>query len=210
MAMTNYRIIFTENDVSLPDDSSIGIVGEHNAGQLVLTLPDSMVEGMTYHTVTLGGVESALIVSEHESTDGAYRVGNVIYFPLSSAWTQKPIVDLYVTAYKQVGQAVQIVDKTPNVYGLRFSPSGTAADVVPGGLAAEVYALEQQFEAMRETMFTSADLLNILSTFSIDDEGFLCVDTSTGYAMIDEEGNLCVDVGTVAKINSDGYLEVAA
>ena len=208
--MTNYRIIFTENDVSLPDGACVGIMGEHNAVQLAVTLPDSMVDSMTYHTVTLGGVESALIVDTHESTDGAYRVGNVIYFPLSSAWTQKPIVDLYVTAYKQVGQNEQIVDKTPNVYGLRFSPSGTAADVVAGGLAAEEYALEQQFEAMRETMFTSADLLNILSTFSIDEEGYLCVDTSTGYAKIDEEGYLCVDVGTVAKINSDGYLEVVA
>lgn len=209
MAMTDFRIIFTEADISLPDGVTLGVQNEHNAVQLVITLPADMVEDITYHTVTIGGNVSALITDAHESADGAYRVGNVLYFPLTAAWTQQTIVDLYVTAYRQVGSDVQLVNKTPTVYGLRFSPSGTAADVQPGGLAAEVYALRQQVMTMSETMFTSDDLLNILSTFSIDDEGFLCVDTSTGYAKIDEDGYLCFDVGTVARINEE-FLEVVA
>ena len=205
--MNNCRIVFTENDVSLPDGVSLGQQGEHNAVQLVITLPDSMIGGITYHTVTLGGAESALIVDTHESADGAYRVGNVLYFPLSAAWTQKQIADLYVTAYRQAGSAVQLVDKTPTVYGLHFSPSGTAADVQPGGIAAKVYKLEQQIAQMQETMFSPADLLAILGTCAIDDDGYLCVDTSTGYAYVDEEGYLCLDVGAVARLNND-FLEV--
>lgn len=73
--------------------------------------------------------------------------------------------------------------------------------------------LLQEVRAFRDRLASylpRSEVIKILSTFSIDDEGFLCVDTSTGYAMIDEEGYLCVDVGTVSKINSDGYLEVVA
>ena len=115
--MTDVRIIFGgEVPISLPDGICLGVQGEHNAARLVITLPQCMVEGMDFHIVTIGGVMSAY-VTEEPNADGAYRDGNVIYFPLTALYTAKRFTDLSVTAYKQIGDAVQIVDKTPTVYG---------------------------------------------------------------------------------------------
>ena len=139
--MNSVRIIFTENDVSLPDGSCIGIIGEHNAVQLVITLPESMVTGMSFHTVTVNGAESALVLADHDNIDGAYRSENTVYFPLTASYTDKLYIDLYVTAYKQIGEAVQIIDKTVTVHGLRLLPSAPGNRTV-GGLAAEIYQIK--------------------------------------------------------------------
>lgn len=186
MAMTDFRIIFTETDISLPDGANCGVQGEHNAVQLVITLPQSMIEDITYHTVTIGGVESALIVDTHESADGAYRVGNVLYFPLTAAWTQQTIVDLYVTAYRQVGSAVQLVDKTPTVYGLRFSPSGTPDEVQPGGLVGQIYDLNQKVDD------TVDWVKNYMTPFWIDDNGNVHVNLDNDAVSVDEDGNVII------------------
>ena len=159
--MTNYRIIFTENDVSLPDGACVGIMGEHNAVQLAITLPDAMVSDMSYHTIRLGSVVSARIMDSDKNVDGAIRVGNTIYQPLTAAYTTESCVDLSVTAYKQTGSAVQVVDITPTVYGLRFGAGQPM--IKPGGLPAEVTALEndvhdlgREVDALRDDL-PSAD-----------------------------------------------------
>jgi len=153
--MNDIRVLFNvPGGVDLPDGTCLGVVGEHNAVQLVITLPDSMVTDMDYHTVTIGRVESARIVEADANVDGAYRVGNTIYQPLTAAYTECSIVDLSVTAYKQLGDAAQVVDKTPTVYGLRFD-GGTPLKV-PGGLAAEVAALTLLVNAIRNDIPTAA------------------------------------------------------
>lgn len=147
--MKDFRIIFNGTDpIALPDGICLGVVGEHNAVQLVITLPDSMIVNMDYHTVTIGGIESARIVSTSENVDGAFRVGNVIYQPLTATYTTQRIVDVSVTAYRQVGDNVLAVDKTPTVYGLRFD-AGQKIHMI-GGLAAEVAALEVRTDALED------------------------------------------------------------
>ncbi|MBR2645293.1 MAG: hypothetical protein IKD54_08410 [Clostridia bacterium] len=147
--MKDFRIIFNGTDpVALPDGICLGVIGEHNAVQLVITLPDSMIVNMDYHTVTIGGIESARIVSTSENVDGAFRVDNVIYQPLTATYTTQRIVDVSVTAYRQVGDSVLAVDKTQTVYGLRFD-AGQKIQMI-GGLAAEVAALEVRTDALED------------------------------------------------------------
>lgn len=135
--MTDFRILFDgSNHIALPDGYNLGVQGEHNAVQLVISLPVSMVQDMSYHVVTLGGVQSAIITDAAENVDGAYRFRNTIYFPLTAAYTKSCNADLTVTAYRQTGSVPTVVDKTPTVYGLRFS-AGDAVDI-PGGLVAQV------------------------------------------------------------------------
>lgn len=147
--MKDFRILFDGIDgVSLPDGICLGVVGESNVVKLVLTLPESMVDGMDYHVVTIGGVDSARIVGTDVNIENAYRVGNVIYMPLSSAYTTQRITDLTVTAYKQTGDVVQIIDKTPTVYGLKFDEGQPRPS--DGGLASEVAALENRVDGMED------------------------------------------------------------
>ncbi len=154
--MKDFRILFDGADpVSLPDGICLGVVGEHNAVQLVITLPDSMIVNMDYHTVTIGGIESARIVSTTENVDGAFRVGNVIYQPLTATYTTQRIVDVSVTAYRQAGDSVLAVDKTPTVYGLRFD-AGQKIQMI-GGLAAEVAALEVRTDALEDDVAELAE-----------------------------------------------------
>ncbi|MDD6062875.1 MAG: hypothetical protein PUB99_09705, partial [Oscillospiraceae bacterium] len=136
--MTDIHIIFDGDNITLPNGYNLGVQGEHNAVQLVITLPDSMVQDMSYHVVTLGGVQSAIITDAAENVDGAYRSGNTIYMPLTAAYTKSCNVDLTVTAYRQIGSVPTVVDKTPTVYGLRFSASAGDAVDIPGGLVAQV------------------------------------------------------------------------
>ncbi len=145
--MKDFRIIFNGiKPISLPDGICLGVVGESNVVRLVLTLPESMVDGMDYHVVTIGGVDSARIVGTNVNIEIAYRVGNVIYMPLSSAYTTQRITDLTVTAYKQTGDVVQIIDKTPTVYGLKFDEGQPRP--ADGGLASEVAALENRVDGL--------------------------------------------------------------
>ena len=155
--MKDFRIIYDGTDpVSLPDGTDLGVIGEHNAVKLVISLPASMVDGMTYHVVTVGGVDSAFIVDTEPNVDGAFRVENVIYMPLVAAFTHNRIADVTVTAYKQTGDVVQVVDKTPTAYGLTFS-EGQPQEIV-GGLVAEVKALENEVDAIRDDLPTSEEI----------------------------------------------------
>ena len=207
-AMTNYRIIFTENDVSLPDGACVGIMGEHNAVQLVITLPQSMVTGMSFHTVTINGVESALILADHANMDGAYRAENTVYFPLTASYTNKQYIDLYVTAYRQIDDEVPIIDKTVTARGLRFLPSKSnrGAD---GSLAAEIYQLKQKIYSCCEKMATKDWVRSLLGAFRKRSSGELLASADSGYISRDASGNLCVKIdGDITRINENNELEV--
>lgn len=146
--MTNIRIVFADTDVLLPDGYNVGVMGEHNAVQLAITLPPSMVTGMSFHTVTVNDTESAPIVERHKNVDGAYRFENTLYFPLTAAYTAKSHIDLFVTAYRQTGDVAEIIDKTSTVYGLLLK--GCQSHPIPGGLVAEVAHLADEINAMRD------------------------------------------------------------
>lgn len=97
----------------------------------------------------------------------------------------------------------------------RIEASLTPGNCYPGPIQRWIEFFEAQRE-IYETLVAKignlvefVDLQAILATFTIDDEGYLCADTSTGYAKIDEDGYLCFDVGTVARINEE-FLEVVA
>ena len=210
--MKDIRIIFTDKTFCFPDGACLGTVGEHNAVQLQIVLPSDMVEGMDYHTVNIGGVESAIILDSHENVDGAFRSGNTIYQPLTSSYTQNRIVDITVTAYKQNSESPEIVHISPTAQGLYFS-SGNGKSI-PGGLVAEVYALRSILNASPINNLTEQDgklLYNgkpvgsssVLSA-SINENGELVVttDDNVSDAYIDENGNLILEMGENNNVNN--------
>lgn len=162
--MKDFNIIFTPDlPPLLPDGTYLGTVGEHNAVQLVMTLPAEMVDDMTCHTVTIGGVESARIKENQQSVDGAFRVGRMIFFPLSSTYTTQRITDLTVTAYRLDGGQMVVVDKTPTIYGLTFDDGSPAP--VPGGIVSELVQvaqrvddLDDEVQALAEDVPTSEEI----------------------------------------------------
>lgn len=154
--MKDFNIIFTPDlPPLLPDGTCLGTVGEHNAVQLVMTLPAEMVDGMTCHTVTIGGVESARIKENQQSVDGAFRVGRMIFFPLSSTYTTQRITDLTVTAYRLDGGQMVVVDKTPTIYGLTFDDGSPAP--VPGGIVSELVLVGQRVDDLDDEVQALAD-----------------------------------------------------
>ena len=140
--MTDVRINFAA-EPTLPDGLCLGVQGEHNAVRLVLTLPADMLTDATYHTVTVCGVES-LWIEQTPNRDGAYREGDTLYVPLTADMTQQTSVDLFVTAYRQEGATVQLVNKTPPLLGLRLLRSAEKPPARIGGLAAEVKMLSDE------------------------------------------------------------------
>lgn len=170
--MTNIRINFVDPP-TLPDGTCLGIRGEHNAVQLQITLPDSMVTDAAYHTITIGGLESARIFAGITNVDNAIRIGNVLRLPLSAYYTQRTSVDLYVTAYAQEGEAPIIVDKTMTLHGLWFEPSGNALPVPIGGLAAEFAALKTSIRSDIAGLSSAAhahENKQVLDGFSVGNE----------------------------------------
>lgn len=179
------RIIYGEKTVCFPDGACLGAVGEHNAVQLQIVLPSEMVERMDYHTVNIGGVESAIILDSHENVDGAFRSGNTIYQPLTFAYTQNRIVSVTVTAYKQSDESPEIVNISPTAHGLYFS-SGSGKSV-PSGLSAEVYALHQDIEKLKSLVGDSGIMS---ATINENGELLLTLSDNVSDAYIDENGNL--------------------
>lgn len=169
--MKDFRIIFNGiKPISLPDGLCLGSVGEHNAVQLVLVLPSDLIDGMTFHTVTVGGVVSAQIIDTEKNVDGAYRIRNVIFFPLTAAYTKQRLTDLTVTAYKRDGGETVIVNRTPTVYGLTFAdgapvpiPGGLVSEVAElnekvNGLSADISDLSGEVESMKDDVPTSEEI----------------------------------------------------
>lgn len=155
--MKDFRIIFNGiKPISLPDGLCLGSVGEHNAVQLVITLPESMLTGITFYTITVGGIESAQIVSGSQNVDGAYLLDGVIYQPLTAAYTTQRITDLTVTAYAREDGETVVVDKTPTVCGLMFIEGHPAP--VPGGIVSEVAKLAEEVAAMEDDIPTSEEI----------------------------------------------------
>lgn len=193
MAANDIRIIFnTFGSIDLPDGSCLGVQGEHNVARLAITLPESMVVGMTYHTITINGVESAWITTT-ANNDGAYRDGNVLYVPLTCDMTQYTTVDLFVTAYRQEGAAVSLVDRTTMVRGLQFVYSNSKpSKVKPGGLVAKVYALEKKVEELEDAGVEVVQTLpddpddDKIVYLNADDSGFYRWDGSDWVRLTDD------------------------
>lgn len=146
--MIDVRILFDETGkVTLPDGYDLGVQGEHMAVRLVITLPHSMVDGASFHVINLSGKKSGLITTVKMDDDSAYRDGDVLYMPLTSAYTQEVIACLSVAAFRGDGTVPVLVDKTPTVQGLTFLPSiQSSGDPVPSGLELEVKKLRDQID----------------------------------------------------------------
>lgn len=146
--MKDFNVLFSDTAApQLPNGVCLGSVGEHNAVQLVIALPESMLTGITFYTITVGGIESAQIVSGSQNVDGAYLLDGVIYQPLTAAYTTQRITDMTVTAYARENGETVVVDKTPTVYGLMFIEGNSAP--VPGGIVSEVAELSENVSDLK-------------------------------------------------------------
>ena len=155
--MKDFNIIFSDTSApQLPNGVCLGSVGEHNAVQLVITLPESMLTGITFYTITVGGIESAQIVSGSQNVDGAYLLDGVIYQPLTAAYTTQRITDMTVTAYARENGETVVVDKTQTVCGLMFIEGHPAP--VPGGIVSEVAKLAEEVAAMEDDIPTAEEI----------------------------------------------------
>lgn len=151
--MTNIRINFTESGVSLPDGSNCGVQGEHNAVQLVIALPVSMIDGCDYHAILFadnsGNIIPSDVIQTDVNADGAYRDGKTIYQPLTAAYTANKTAEIYVVGYKQDGDHITVVDRTKPV-NLWFTPvPGFSKPTYPSGLETNVKGLMDEFDAIR-------------------------------------------------------------
>ena len=161
--MTNIRINFSESGVSLPDGTNCGVQGEHNAVQLAVTLPASMIDGCDYHVITFtandGNVIPSDVIQLEANADGAFRYDRTIYQPLTAAYTQNKTFEIVVTGYRQDGDSVAVVDRTKPV-SLWLTPvPGHGKAAYPSGLESHVKELSDYINSMKSG---NADDLNRL------------------------------------------------
>lgn len=110
--------------------SFIGYIGEHNATELLITIPQELVDTADYQVVVF---ESGPILIrsrniDEDKTKSCYRIGNVIHYMLGKELTKQATLGLQIEAYaiNEFGDAA-FVGKTAFLSKLSFklSPQGS-------------------------------------------------------------------------------------
>lgn len=123
--MREIRIDFTAENM-LPDGCDIGLIGEHNATDLIITPPSEMAEceEITSYTAAFA-TEGRIIRSD------IYEKAETITVPLCSQLTQDHTLGIQLEGYDGKGE---LVVKSKLITGLRLLPSagGDEAEFVSG------------------------------------------------------------------------------
>lgn len=149
--MREIRIIVTDTAVSFPDGKELGRIGEHNATQLIIELPDDMIADVDYHVIKFsllsGAITSDIITDDDDAP--IYLSGNKIYCTLWQQLTASRGISFTVETYKVIDGTPAMIKKSPLVSGLRFDPStdaGAEVDEQGYSLAAHVANLDDRVE----------------------------------------------------------------
>lgn len=170
--MRQIHIDLTTDKVYPKAGCFIGYIGEHNATELLITIPQTMVTESDYQVLVF---QSGPMVfrSGHITEDKSkksYRVGNVIHTVLSKSVTQVTALALQVECYKVENDGeISLIGKTQTTPNLMLKPS-------PDGFPAFNY--EGSYEELDEAVSNShkhgnAELLN---KFALNEEGNLTFD----------------------------------
>jgi hypothetical protein len=168
--MRQVYIDLTTDMARLPTGNFIGYLGEHNATELLISIPQNMVDVSDYQILIM---QSGPMVfkSKHIDEDkdkSTYRIGNTIHTKLSKSLTSVTTMSLQVECYKEDenGNAT-LIGKTPLVANLVLKPS-------PNGFPAFNY--NGSFEDIENVieMAHNHNNLDILKKFSTDRNGMLC------------------------------------
>ncbi len=147
--MRTVNIRLTDTSVAFTNGKIAGRVGEHNATELAIVLPDSMITGIDYHTITFetggGAITSAIITDD--DTQSVYRSDSTIYCPLWQELTVSSGLSFTVEAYAIVDDEPVLITKSPLVSGLSFDLAvgeGEVADTAGHSIASSVRKLEEK------------------------------------------------------------------
>lgn len=124
--MTDFRIIFDGDNITLPDGACLGVQGEHLATQLLIQLPSSLLAASDMFAIqfTIDETEvrtPTIYTSPNEY--GAFVKDGVIHFPLTRDYTFGQLMCMTVVSVQRIGSAESIVDSTVPVHGLYFLDS---------------------------------------------------------------------------------------
>lgn len=156
--------------------SFIGYIGEHNATELLISIPQTMVNKSDYQVLVF---QSGPMVFRsgritEDNTKNTYRDGNTIHSLISKSLTRVTALSIQVECYKEDfnGEA-SLVGKTQTVPNLMLKPS-------PDGFPAFNY--DGSYEDIDKAIDNAHkhDNLEVLHKFGMDDDGALTFD---GYAV---------------------------
>jgi hypothetical protein len=152
--------------------SFIGYIGEHNATELLISIPQTMVNKSDYQVLVF---QSGPMVFRsgritEDSTKNTYRDGNTIHSLISKSLTRVTALSIQVECYKEDfdGQTT-LVGKTQTVPNLMLKPS-------PDGFPAFNY--DGSYEDIDKAIDNAHkhDNLELLHKFGVDEEGALTFD----------------------------------
>ena len=122
-----------------PPAQPVGYVGEHNATELLITIPNGMVDASDYQVVVFQSgplIFRSRRIYPDSDRNGAYREGNYIHCLLDRHLTEEQRLGLQVEAYKlgENGEPV-LVGKTAFIPRLTLmaSPQGRPGFGFDGG-----------------------------------------------------------------------------
>ncbi|MCL2508856.1 MAG: hypothetical protein FWF05_06740 [Oscillospiraceae bacterium] len=123
--MRTINLVLTDSSVDYPDGKCLGRIGEHNAAQVILELPQEMLNGIDYHLISFetgyGCVVSDMITGD--STKPAYLQGGKIHCTLWQELTVSPILLMTAEAYAVLDDKPVMIAKSPLIDGLYFELS---------------------------------------------------------------------------------------
>jgi len=152
--------------------SFIGYIGEHNATELLISIPQTMVNKSDYQVLVF---QSGPMVFRsgritEDNTKNTYRDGNTIHSLISKSLTRVTALSLQVECYKEDfnGEA-SLVGKTQTVPNLMLKPS-------PDGFPAFNY--DGSYEDIDKAIDNAHkhDNLEVLHKFGTDEDGALTFD----------------------------------
>ena len=170
--MRQINIDLTADKRPLSPGSFIGYIGEHNATELLITIPQAMIDKSDYQILVFQATPLIFRSSKitEDNTKKSYRVGNVIHTTLSKTITQVPSLSLQVECYKEDGCGEpELIGKTQTIPNLILKPS-------PEGIP--VYGYDGSYEELDFAIFNAHKHTNldVLHRLGVNDAGMLAFD----------------------------------
>jgi hypothetical protein len=140
---------------SLSYNQTIGVIGEHRATQLQITLPDDMTTDVDYWIAVFKSgtrtIKSGIITDELSEDGNAIVTDGILYIKLWRELTLAPCLNLTVSAYKMDGDKAVLIASMPLIGDFYFSAAnieGETADTDAGGMAVDVATLKTDVDGL--------------------------------------------------------------
>lgn len=146
--MRQIHITVTDDNVIYPDGTIAGRLWEHCATQIILSLPDGLIENSSYLVAAFSCGEeviySGIVVADGSEDSLAYVADGKLYITMWQELTKHRAINLTVEAFKSVDGIVTRLYKSPLIGELTFSRAiiGDEPQAGASGLALEVFNLK--------------------------------------------------------------------